>query len=167
MHLRPYKSCDAEKIVSWIKDERSFRLWSSDRFGDFPLTADALNSYYSEYRDNDRHLEFTAYDDKGICGHMIMRFTDVERKTVRFGFVIVDSERRGQGLGKSMLAMAENYAFDFLGAEKITLGVFENNPAALHCYLAAGFSMIGTEDGYYSFHGEEWKCTEMELIHKE
>ncbi|MCR5020146.1 N-acetyltransferase [Ruminococcus sp.] len=86
---------------------------------------------------------------------------------MRFGFVIVDSERRGQGLGKSMLAMAENYAFDFLGAEKITLGVFENNPAALHCYLAAGFSMIGTEDGYYSFHGEEWKCTEMELIHKE
>ncbi len=167
MHLRPYKSCDAEKIVSWIKDERSFRLWSSDRFGDFPLTADALNSYYSEYRDNDRHLEFTAYDDNGVCGHMIMRFTDVERKTVRFGFVIVDSERRRHGLGKSMLAMAENYAFDFLGAEKITLGVFANNPAALHCYLAAGFSMIGTEDGYYSFHGEEWKCIEMELIHKE
>lgn len=164
MRFRPYKSCDAEKIVSWTKDEYSFRQWSSDRFGDFPLTADALNSYYADYRDNDRHMEFTAYDEKGICGHMIVRFTDEEKKTARFGFVIVDSERRGQGLGRKMLELAKNYTRDYLLADKITLGVFENNPAALKCYTAAGFKEVGTEDGYYSYHGDEWKCIEMELI---
>lgn len=164
IRFRPYKTCDAEKIVSWVKDEYAFRQWSADRFGDFPMTADALNSYYAECRDNDSHLEFTAYDEKGVCGHMIIRFTDEAKKTARFGFVIVDSERRGQGLGKQMLLMAERYAFDFLGAEKITLGVFENNPAALHCYLAAGFSVVDTEDEYFSINGENWKCIEMELI---
>ena len=164
MYLRPYKSCDADKIVSWIKDERAFRQWSADRFGDFPLTADELNAYYAEQDLNDRHLEFTAYDEQGVCGHMIMRFTDDERKTVRFGFVIVDDERRGQGLGRKMLILAKDYARDFLGAEKITLGVFENNPAAHGCYLAAGFKPTGTDDSFYSYHGEEWKCIEMELV---
>ena len=128
------------------------------------MTADELNAYYAEQDHNDRHLEFTAYDEQGVCGHLIMRFTDEERKVVRFGFVIVDSARRRQGLGRKMLALAENYVRDFLGAEKITLGVFENNPAALRCYLAAGFKVIGTEDGFYSYHGEDWKCTEMELV---
>ena len=95
---------------------------------------------------------------------MIVRFTDEEKKTARFGFVIVDSERRGQGLGRKMLELAKNYTRDYLLADKITLGVFENNPTALKCYRAAGFKEVGTEDGYYSYHGDEWKCIEMELI---
>lgn len=163
LRFRPYKTCDAETIVKWIKDERAFRQWSSDRFGGFPLSADALNSYYSECTGNDSHLEFTAYDENGVCGHMIIRFTDDEKKTARFGFVIVDSERRGQGLGKQLLMTAEKYAFEFLGAEKITLGVFENNPAAYHCYLAAGFKEVGADDDFFTYNGEKWRCIEMEL----
>ena len=27
LRLRPYKKCDAKRIVSWIKDEISFRKW--------------------------------------------------------------------------------------------------------------------------------------------
>ena len=43
LRLRPYKACDAEKIVSWTKDERAFRQWSADRFDRYPFTGDDLN----------------------------------------------------------------------------------------------------------------------------
>ena len=40
---------------------------------------------------------------------------------------------------------------------------FENNPAAYHCYRAAGFQDVPTEQAeYYHVLGENWKCLEME-----
>ena len=93
-----------------------------------------------------------------------MRFTD-ERKTIlRFGFVIVDDKKRGKGCGKGMLQLAIRYAFDMLKAEKITLGVFENNEPAYRCYLAVGFRETTTaQTEYYHIGNEAWKCLELEL----
>lgn len=53
----------------------------------------------------------TAFDETGVVGHLIMRFTDAEKTILRFGFVIVDDMKRGQGLGKEMLLLALKYAF--------------------------------------------------------
>lgn len=39
LKLRPYKCSDAETIISWCKDESSFRRWTSDRYDHFPITA--------------------------------------------------------------------------------------------------------------------------------
>ena len=32
LRLRQYKTCDADSIVNWIKDEDALRKWSSDIF---------------------------------------------------------------------------------------------------------------------------------------
>ena len=104
----------------------------------------------------------TAFDESGVVGHMIMRFTDASKKTLRFGFIIVDSEKRGQGYGKEMLRLALKFSFDILKAKTVTLGVFENNPAAYHCYRSSGFHEVQSELGYYHVMGEDWKCLEME-----
>lgn len=61
-----------------------------------------------------------------------------------------------------MLTLAIKYAFDFFGAEKITLGVFDNNKPAYYCYKAAGFIETG-EEIIYEFFGEHWRLVEMEL----
>lgn len=64
-----------------------------------------------------------------------------------------------------MLQLAAKYAFEFLGAEKITLGVFENNPNAKYCYQSLGFQEILADNTkYYHILGQDWKCIEMELI---
>lgn len=76
-------------------------------------------------------------DDANVLGHLIFRYTNSDRNTIRFGFVIVDSSRRGEGLGVKMLDLASDFAFNILGATKITLGVFENNVSAFHCYKKA------------------------------
>ena len=167
LRLRPYKKCDAKYIVSWIKDEISFRKWCADRYESYPINADDMNKHYSDFDELDTFFPMTAIDDSGVVGHLIMRFIDEEKKILRFGFVIVDDTKRGKGYGKELLQVAVKYSFEILKVEKITLGVFENNTPAYWCYKTAGFKDVETEeDEYYPIMGEQWKCLELEMNSK-
>lgn len=167
LRLRPYKPSDASTIVSWIKDESSMRRFSSDRYEAYPITAKDMNEKYGgnngDCVEEDNFYPFTAFDDSGIVGHFIMRFTDQAKKVIRFGFVVVDDTKRGKGYGKQMINLAIKYAFEIFKADKLTLGVFANNDSAYHCYKAAGFKELLGQEGYYDILGERWKCIEMEL----
>ena len=67
LRLRPYKPTDAEKIVSWIKDEEALRKWSSDRFGNFPITSDDINNKYLK---NSGELQRWRLSDKWRKGDL-------------------------------------------------------------------------------------------------
>lgn len=164
LRLRPYKNCDAEYIVSWIKDEVSFRRWCADRYESYPITAADINRQYAACQDADGFYEITAFDESGVVGHLTMRFTDEKKTILRFGFVIVDDTKRGRGYGKEMLTLALKYAFEILKVEKVSLGVFENNEPAYYCYRSVGFQEVQLENvEVYHVLGEDWKCREMEL----
>lgn len=163
MTLRPYRPEDAAVILSWIRDERSFRQWSADRYDRFPISTEEMNNHYARLAASERFFPVTAEDESGIAGHMILRYTDESRSVIRFGFVIVDSGRRGKGLGRTMLGLAVQLAFDEMNAKTVTLGVFENNEPALRCYRSAGFREVWTnEEEVFHISGEDWKCMEME-----
>ncbi len=165
LRLRPYKPCDGEKIITWLKDEDVFLKWSAGRFGDYPLTAKKFNEKYIENNgdcpESDNFYPFTFTDDNEIAGSLIIRYLNREKTILRFGFIIVDSKKRGKGYGKKMLSLALKYAFEIYGAEKVTLGVFENNEPAHYCYKSVGFMDAGEE--IYTINGETWKCIEMEI----
>ncbi len=164
VRLRPYKNCDAQYIVKWIKDEFAFRQWCADKYKEYPINADDINRHYAGLANMDNFFQMTAYDESGIVGHLIMRFVDEEKKNLRFGFVIVDDTKRGKGYGKEMLQLAVKYAFEILKVERITLGVFDNNPSAYHCYKSVGFRDVQLDEAvYYHVLGEDWKCLELEM----
>lgn len=167
LKLRPYKPCDAKTIISWCKDELSFRKWTSDRYDSYPITAEDMNRKYIDLNGDctqpDNFYPMTAFDKNGAVGHLIMRFTDAEKATLRLGFVIVDDSRRGMGYGKEMIKLALKYAFEIIRAEKVTIGVFDNNPSAYHCYKAAGFRDTETDEKQtFTFQGEVWTILELE-----
>lgn len=169
LRLRPYKNCDAKYIVSWIKDEISFRKWCADRYESYPISESDINNHYGEQNNNDSFFAMTAFDESGVVGHLIMRFIDEEKEVLRFGFVIVDETKRGKGYGKEMLSLAQKYAFEILKVKKVTLGVFENNMPAYHCYKAAGFKDVKvakTKAEHKPIVDEDWKswnCLELEI----
>ena len=128
----------------------------------------------------------TAVVEEKIIGHILLRFPSEDKSVIRFGFVIVDDSKRGKGYGKQMLQLAILKAKQDFGARNITLGVFDNNPSAIHCYESVGFVVTGTDtyaiDGpsaihcyesvgfvvtgtdTYAIDGEEWTGKEMELV---
>ncbi len=164
LRLRPYKPSDAVHIVKWCKDEYAFRQWSADRYRSFPITAADMNAYYGSDKKNGGLWALTAFDETGVVGHLTMRFPCDGFDEVRFGFVIVDSSKRGMGYGKDMLSLAVKYAFEFIKVKKISLGVFENNTTALQCYKAVGFKVVERDTAEsYNCLGETWNCVEMEI----
>ncbi|MDE5671423.1 MAG: GNAT family N-acetyltransferase [Eubacterium sp.] len=164
MELRRYKAGDAQIIVKWLKNEYAFRQWSADRYENYPITADDMNNYYAKYS-NDALYKLTTVDKDEIIGHLTIRFIDDAKKIARLGFVIVDDTKRGKGYGKQLVSSALKYAFEELKADKVTLGVFENNTPAIHCYLSCGFNSVEKETiESYPCMGETWNCIEMEVI---
>lgn len=157
LRLRPYKKEDADTIISWSKDEKAFYQWSAGVMGEYPLTPE-------KFRFVDSLMAFTAFDENGIIGFFTLRKPGEVADELRIGFVIVDPIQRGIGKGKEMLKLGLRYAFDVYGAKKVSLGVFENNESAYHCYKAAGFKdVILDETETYKVMGEEWKCVEMAI----
>ena len=109
-------------------------------------------------------MAFTAIDDNEIVGFFTMRRPNEFYEELRFGFVIVDSKKRGQGYGKNMLKLGLKYAKEIFGANKVSLGVFENNESAYYCYKAIGFEDVSQDEiEKYTVMGEEWNCLELEI----
>ena len=120
------------------------RKWCADRYERYPVTPDDMNFYYERYIDGKHTCALTMVDGDNIVGYIT---------------------RRGCGLGKALVSMAVKYAFEALGATKVSLGVFENNPSAIGCYESAGFIRVPkAEKECYECFGEIWNCIEMELL---
>ena len=169
LRFRTYKPCDAKTILTWCKDEISFRKWTSDRYDTYPITAEDMNRKYVDFNGDcvepDNFYPMTAFDESGVVGHLIMRFTDKEKAVLRLGFVIVDDSKRGRGYGKEMICLALKYAFEIMKVDKVTIGVFENNAPAYHCYKAAGFKEVKmAEEVWCDVCGEKWKIVDLEIV---
>ena len=163
MLFMPYQERDEALVRSWIESEKQFYQWSSGVLGDYPLPPGRLNEFYREWKSKHAYMVFCACDDEmRPMGQMILRYPEEDRRHLRFGFILVDPKRRGQGIGREMLNMAISYARDFLKAETICLGVYTNNPGARHLYASFGFRETG-ESECVEFLGETWECEEMLL----
>ena len=166
LRLRPYRLGDAQKIVTWCANQEAFYKWSAGVLGVYPLTPAQFNQAISQAiaaRNNGRsYLPLVAERQGEAVGCFILRQSGEEVDQLRFGFVILDPACRGKGCGKEMLRLGIEYAAHTLGAKKVTLGVFSNNPGAYYCYKSVGFTETGiTKEGYI---GEEiWTCIELEL----
>ena len=147
LRLRPYKSCDAEIIEKWIRDEDVFLNWGGLLFGEFPISAAIIDEKYrlnnGDCKEPDNFYPWVALDETGrVVGHFIMRYIHGDRRILRFGWVIVDDSVRGHGYGVEMLSLGLKYAFEILGVDKVTLGVYEHNERAHRCYKKVGFKDV-------------------------
>ncbi len=166
MHLtlRAYWPTDANVITTWLKSEYLMHQWCADRYERFPVTPEDMNVYHARYIEGQRSRALTMTYGDDIVGYITLRTPADDSSEQRLGFVIVDDSKRGKGLGKALVSMAVDYAFLKLGATKVSLGVFENNPAAIRCYESAGFRRVDKPDKEcYQCLGEIWNCIEMQL----
>ena len=167
MILRDFIKEDAEIIAGWLKTEDDLYRWSADRFNKFPLYGEDINQSYEPQKESGRFIPLTMVDEDGkVSGHFIIRYPkEDDDSTVRFGFVIVDPEIRGKGLGREMLRLGIEYVKTIPGVKRIDLGVFENNPVAMSCYEAVGFKEYATR--LCEMPIGTWNCIDMELFLKD
>lgn len=155
LKIRPYKSTDADTVLSWCKDEKQFYQWTAGKIGTYPATR-------YEFSFVEKLISFIAFDEVGDVGFFTLRNQNKSSDELRLGFIILNPDKRGKGYGKEMVQLGLKLAFESYNVKRVTIGVFENNPAAYHCYKAVGFAEAGEEKNEV-FHilGEDWKYIEL------
>ena len=160
LRIRPYKAEDADTILSWCRNEMEFYRWTAGILGSYPITQ-------NEFGFVESLMPFTAFDETGIVGFFTLRNPNNSTDELRFGFVIVNSDVRGKGYGKEMLHLGLKFAFEIYGAKRVSLGVFDNNLSAYHCYKSVGFEdVVLDKTETYCVLGQEWKCKELMMTNK-
>ena len=161
MILRKFIEADADEIVKWIKNERELRLWSADRYNNYPITSFDINKNYIECQKNSNFYPLTLVDKNNIIGHLIIRNTNNDLTDFRLGFIIINPSYRKKGYGRRLIIETMNYAKKEYKAKKFNLGVFIDNDKALNCYKSVGFKTIKIDKNVYKFYDENWDCAEM------
>ena len=67
------------------------------------------------------------------------------------------------GYGTQLLTLALPYAFTIMKVEQVSLGVFEHNITAAHCYERLGFQKTGTCTDYHLM-GEIWRFHDLTMM---
>jgi GNAT superfamily N-acetyltransferase len=107
-----------------------------------PLTEDVLARLIPALREHPTTIIFLAYVDDQVAGiaTCFLGFsTFAARPLINIHDLAVLPERRGQGIGRALLAAVERKA-RALGCAKLTLEVLPANTAARGIYQAAGFT---------------------------
>ncbi|OGF20436.1 hypothetical protein A2Y83_04780 [Candidatus Falkowbacteria bacterium RBG_13_39_14] len=127
--------CDlANPKTTFKKEERWFDSYLKDRNKNF----------------------FTILDGKFPFGCMGLSKINKQNKNAEAFIIIGEDDYRGKGIGKMAMKYLIEYGFQKLKLHKITLGVSENNKAAVRGYKSVGFKKEGVlkddeySDGKYS-----------------
>ena len=168
MQIRPYRQSDALYIREWLTDERVHAMWSAGKLP-YGFSQKDLEALLDEEEKRYHRSMFTAVLDDGTpAGSFCMNFS-AEDKSAFMCRIVVDSNKRGQGLGQQMLQLALNHAFLVLRADTVRLSVFDCNMPARHAYEKAGFKVESFQQEAFSYQGEKWgryllKISEAEFI---
>ena len=79
-------------------------LWILEtRYDTYPIHPGDIQNHYAAMAGSYSFFPMTAYDEGGIVGHLIIRFTDESKTEAQFGFVMVDDAKRSRGYGTDTL----------------------------------------------------------------
>lgn len=81
--VRAFVYEDAKTILGWCKNKREFRLWSADRYKDYPATPDEMIRLY----EGEGKFPLTMMEGGRIVGHIMLRYPSEDKDVIRLGFV--------------------------------------------------------------------------------
>ena len=165
MVIKDFEDRDAKYILSWLSSEREFKMWSADRYGDYPIEPKDMADFYDNCKAQQPFYPLTFFEDYMMLVHMILRYPKEDTPNLmRLGFVIVNKSLRGMGYGKKIINAAIRYASTNFDVDTFDLGVFTCNVGAYKLYQSMGFKVTSMMEKAFRFHEEEWDMAIMTLF---
>jgi RimJ/RimL family protein N-acetyltransferase len=157
--LEKFEEQDFEQLIKWINTEALMINWSGSLFR-FPLTTESLKWYIEDTNDFEHSDAFVykAIDtetDKTI-GHISLGGLSRKNNSARINRVLVGNDaEKNKGYCHQMVNEVLKIGFNHLKLHRISLGLYDENIAALNCYKKSGFVIEGVfrdvllQDGTY------------------
>ena len=170
IRLEPFESSDFQLLINWIDTEELLIKWSGSLFN-FPLTNESMEWYV---RDSNVPGKSDAFVFKAIeietgvaVGHISLGGLSWKNRSSRISRVLVSPGATQKGICQQMTKAVLKIGFEELGLHRIGLGVYENNKAALNCYLKSGFNIEGVSRDILWYNGEFLSMVEMAILEDE
>lgn len=156
MHLTPFTETDYPLLIDWIGTEEFNLLWGGPLY-QWPINIEQI----SQHQLKKEVTAFIAVED-----HQKIGFIELFKKSDRHyricRVLIGKPSFLGKGYGKTLVQLAMDYAKEKFGAERISLGVFEQNETAIRLYQTLGFRIRSRDPESRQFKGQYWPLLEME-----
>jgi ribosomal protein S18 acetylase RimI-like enzyme len=161
IELRPARWDDLCLLPTWITSPEQLRIWAGPSLP-WPLTEPALRAYADQPSDVQLIWTAVTVPHAEPVGHACLLVREGGSQG-RLSRVLVDPARRGEGLGRALVATAVRTAFAATGIDTLTLGVYRHNVAAVRLYESVGFTEVGRAPAAFEVDGERWTAIEMVL----
>lgn len=171
IRLEPFDRADFQQLINWIDSEQLLIKWSGSLFS-FPLTVESLEWYINDTNvpnESDAFVYKAVDTETGVSvGHISLGSLSWKNRSSRISRVLVgNNAEKGKGICQQMTKAALKIGFEELGLHRISLGVYENNKAALNCYLKSGFSVEGVSRDILWVKDEYLSMIEMGVLEDE
>ena len=167
IELKRFQQSDIPQLLSWIDSAAFCMQWGGPSF-QWPLTEEQLLTYIKENDGEEpERLIYKAVDGETgeTVGHISLGKLDRENKTGRIGKVLVGNpDHRGKGIAGQMVTAICRIGFEELALERISLGVFDFNSAAIRAYERVGFQQEGLMRSFRQVGQERWNLIEMAML---
>ena len=150
LKLRPLNltHCTTE-YVAWMNNHEVFRYLETG--GNYKI--EDLRKYLESVEANDSMLFWAIHlkESGKHIGNIKIDPVNKRHGIGEYGIMMGDSDEWGKGYAKEASEIVIDHCFRELRIRKITLGVVEDNSAALNLYKKLGFSTEGVyrDHGYY------------------
>jgi RimJ/RimL family protein N-acetyltransferase len=170
IQLEPFGPNDFQQLIDWINTEELLIKWSGSLFS-FPLTIKTMEWYI---RDTNIPGESDAFVFKAVetetgevVGHISLGGLSWKNRSSRISRVLVSPHAQQKGICQQMTKAVLKIGFQELGLHRIGLGVYENNKAALNCYLKSGMNIEGVSRDILWYNDEYLSMVEMAILEDE
>ena len=160
IYLRPYDPVEVNRLLSWIDSPELLVRFAGPGF-DFPLS----KSQWENHLLDKAIFPYFVVDiesDETIGYAELVSMNNIEVKFCRL--IIGEADFRGIGFGKLLVKELIYEALSRFNPSKITLNVYQDNIAALKCYLSEGFVVNESVSRSSLVDGVEWKSYQMDFI---
>ncbi len=170
IRLEPFGPNDFQQLIDWIDTEELLIKWSGSLFN-FPLTTESMQWYLSDTNlpgVSDAFVFKAVEVETGdIVGHISLGGLSWKNRSSRISRVLVSPVATEKGVCQQMTKAVLKIGFEELGLHRIGLGVYENNKAALNCYLKSGLNIEGVSRDILWYNGEFLSMVEMAILEDE
>ena len=165
--LEPFVQSDFQQLINWVDSEELLIQWSGSLFS-FPLTISSLEWYVRDtnvINDSDAFVYKAVDTETGnVVGHISLGGLSWKNRSSRISRVLVSPDAMQKGICQQMTKAVLKIGFEELGLHRIGLGVYENNKAALNCYLKSGLDIEGVARDILWYNGEFLSMVEMSIL---
>lgn len=148
-------------LITRIDGPQALLTWAGPAFS-WPLDEDQLAAYAAEASGRRRIWTAVHTGSDEAVGHASLRL-DPGHRSGRLGRVLVAPGARGRGVATAMLVRVLTSAFDTVELDRVELGVFTHNTAAIRLYERLGFVCDHVLRDVEHVDGRPWSAMQMSL----